>query len=1303
MGRKRIWTKELCQTSIDSFIAAHNRPPTHMEMNTHAELCDNLTFKNHVGMTFTKYIKKNHPQYTVNYRRKETARQQLSQYVDTYGELPSHSECTDNKDLPSPSVLKTAFGMSLAEYGAAFHPGVPLAKRRRTAKETKLDPYLRGEYINALESYIAINACFPREEDIGTDENAWLPTNEQFKKATGYSYHQYIKDYYPDLIKSRAIYSREQLAQIVDEFVSKHGRRPTQEDFNGDSRYPSPFTFQRRFGMSLYEYCKVKYPGLSANRFAKEQIRWDRDTVEQMFDAFVEQHGRLPEQTELNKSNYLSRISTLTRALDEPLADFMARRYPDLPQPVYSRGPGGDRGWSRERIVKALDDFIRTQERLPASKDFTKKNGLPSSTSWETYMKENPTVYLAREYPQYKQPKRQNRKGDARWTEERIAAAIKAFVEQNNRLPQYSDFTPDMGLPCYGTWVRCMKVKETIGEYLNRSFPEYQMTDGLPRANYKSRWSKEQIAAAIEAFVRENGRLPLHKDFSPRLGLPSFNAWTRCMNEPISVYLKREFPDYTRPKKQRKPKPVRWTEERIVAAIDAFVEQNKRPPRSAELQKSTGLPSYSTWKRIMSETPSAYHHRVYGKQNDTRGRAPSWTRDQVTDAIAAFISKHHRLPQYKELRWSNGLPSLTTCVTVLKESLSSYLAREYPDVKSSKSQHATRETCITAYSDYVERHKVLPTAKALASEYPNCSYSTFKRCVGETPTGYGRRVYPHLYTNQIADPEAVTQAIRAFVEKYERLPTSSDYRFSNNLPSYTRATEILGEPVTAYIKREYPALWSKRFSKYSIWTPESCANAVQAFVDTNKRFPLTSDFIRANGLPSYGAFTKVMGKTASEYLQHNYEEMRNSTRQNKRDRCESTLLAFIGKHGRPPTIREQGQWRVNGLVSRSVFQRQMGCTPNEFLRAEHPQLWEQTNLPETPMAFKEAIDAFRAKHGRLPLYDDFRRRNNLPTRTRFIQIMGESPARYIDRTYGEHDDAEREGYAEQVKAFIETNHRLPRSNEFQERNGMPPTKRFKEIMGEPPGTYLKRVYHEEKAKYRTEECRKAVKDFIERHQRLPRSDEFHSKNGLPSEPAFRRIMGEPAVAYCKRTYPELLNTRINSNAIWNRDKCIQALTDYVKRNGKAPSSNGYTAKNALPSHSVFNHYVGMWPGTYAKTNLSQFLGATPAKEPPTPAPRKQPRVRKPKLPKAGVAVVWNRRSITDALLEFSRQYDRYPSKEELSPEHSLPAERTIELIFESSYHQVVNTIHQQALEQAALQEKDEPDQEEDGHAWAMSM
>ena len=121
---------------------------------------------------------------------------------------------------------------------------------------------------------------------------------------------------------------------------------------------------------------------------------------------------------------------------------------------------------------------------------------------------------------------------------------------------------------------------------------------------------------------------------------------------------------------------------------------------------------------------------------------------------------------------------------------------------------------------------------------------------------------------------------------------------------------------------------------------------------------------------------------------------------------------------------------------------------------------------------------------------------------------------------------------------------------------------------------------------------------------------------------------------------------------WTREKCIQALNEYIVKNHRLPPSNATVP--GVPSSPIFISRVGQTYQQYAKENF-------------------------PDVPITGgrKSCEWTRESIRAATDAFYEKYQRRPKMLEHVAKNSLPSHNTIQVTFNMTAAEYWDTFYPQ--------------------------
>lgn len=134
--------------------------------------------------------------------------------------------------------------------------------------------------------------------------------------------------------------------------------------------------------------------------------------------------------------------------------------------------------WSAAIIESTIEQFVQAQGRLPVAREMNQKNGLPSRRTFERIMGMTWGKYAKLHYPElarlgeerHKRLAVDIKKELSEWTEEKLIAAVKHFVEQHGRLPFIQEYIPENHLPSYTTFRKI--AEQTMADKLKRHFQE---------------------------------------------------------------------------------------------------------------------------------------------------------------------------------------------------------------------------------------------------------------------------------------------------------------------------------------------------------------------------------------------------------------------------------------------------------------------------------------------------------------------------------------------------------------------------------------------------------------------------------------------------------------------------------------------------------------------------------------------------------------------------------------------------------------------------------------------------------------
>lgn len=142
------------------------------------------------------------------------------------------------------------------------------------------------------------NRRLPKMSEMNT--NNGLPNRVTFEKHVGITPNDYGRNKFDSTVAPQ--FTEAKCKEAYDRFVEKHGRLPKQAEMTRGNGLPDPGLFKKYVGCTPFDYGNSKF-GLSNTRTLPSQLT-ESECMED-YDRFVEEHGRLPKITEMNRANGL--------------------------------------------------------------------------------------------------------------------------------------------------------------------------------------------------------------------------------------------------------------------------------------------------------------------------------------------------------------------------------------------------------------------------------------------------------------------------------------------------------------------------------------------------------------------------------------------------------------------------------------------------------------------------------------------------------------------------------------------------------------------------------------------------------------------------------------------------------------------------------------------------------------------------------------------------------------------------------------------------------------------------------------
>lgn len=386
--------------------------------------------------------------------------------------------------------------------------------------------------------------------------------------------------------------------------------------------------------------------------------------------------------------------------------------------------------------------------------------------------------------------------------------------------------------------------------------------------------------------------------------------------------------------KKGRGRPVRWTAERCIQALEAFLDREGRMPRFSELGSKTGLATPVIFQRAVGCSYSEYRSRYEESMR--------WTAEKCIAALERFVQKNGRLPKiHIEANSSSGLPCPRTFQKHTGMTMGAYLKDQYPELSTPRSLELpapeecgriwTKDRIIEATDRFMEAYGRYPSAKECSVRYSLPTRNTISAHFGIPAGEYWKRRYP------LADPgwtaDSIFRTFEQFIQTHKRLPLKKELQAGNGLPTAKTVERHTGtKNYSEFCQTYYP-----EYAPPEKWTRESCIQALEWFLKEYGRRPTQEDREQHKQLPSAITFYRQVGESESQYCAYHHPELKYGWTE---PRAIAAVDGFVARNGRPPRTREFCS--LNQLPSLPCFQKAVRMSANAFLRERYPEYYAQT-------------------------------------------------------------------------------------------------------------------------------------------------------------------------------------------------------------------------------------------------------------------------------------------------------------------------------------------------------------------------
>jgi DNA-directed RNA polymerase specialized sigma subunit len=312
-------------------------------------------------------------------------------------------------------------------------------------------------------------------------------------------------------------YSKEEFVAAADAFAAEHGRPPDRNEIAAV------------LGVSYFtadHYCRKYDVKLHLNAW---KVRISKEEFVAATDALAAEHGRPPDSRELAAVLGVS-CSTVSRYC----RNYGVRIPRKRKHPFYTK----------EDFVAAVDAFAAEHGRPPSRRELMAVLGVSKETVYSYLRTYGGSLY--------------RKNASIPYTKEAFVEAVDAFAAEHGRPPDRDELAAVLGVSYY------------IADRYGRKYGVK-----LRHKTKYTRYTKEEVVAAADAFAAEHGMLPSRRELAAVLGVP-YTVVRYCCR----IYGVKLRPAI---------KHTHLTKEEVVAAVDAFAAEHGRLPFRGELAAVLGV------------------------------------------------------------------------------------------------------------------------------------------------------------------------------------------------------------------------------------------------------------------------------------------------------------------------------------------------------------------------------------------------------------------------------------------------------------------------------------------------------------------------------------------------------------------------------------------------------------------------------------------------------------------------------------------------------------------------------------------
>lgn len=820
--------------------------------------------------------------------------------------------------------------------------------------------------------------------------------------------------------------------------------------------------------------------------------------------------------------------------------------------------------YTDDELIDALKRAAGTLGRTPSKDEMESMDGLPSV--W-TYQHRFGSWSAALERAGIRPRQAPAR---TRYSDEELIAAIRRAADELGKAPTMKEMALLEGVPSpltfrdrFGSWTSAIKAAGL----------EPNVGPG------RSRFTDEELIAAIRRFAQELGRSPLAKELAARDGAPSphtyvyrFGSWTTAL-ERAGL------------KPRHGPGP-KYTDEELASLLRRAAGELGRTPKTTDMNSIEDMPSVVTFIKRFGSWRSAV--RSAGLEANVDPRCKRYTEEELVSHLRSVAEELGRTPAETDIVDKKNMASVVTYRKRFgswKNALAAagLTTRRKKERKKRKGTPLSDDEMLAALKEAAEVIGRLPSMGDIAGMNgipPSSAYCrrfgswTYALEAAGLRGAWGKERY--------ADGELI-RLLRAAARKLGGTPRERDLRGMEGVPSSStyrkhfgswgaalrRAGLDPGEPITC--DGDAPHKSGKRMGTVdrvdrgrgsARFTDEDLLGYIRTAADTLGRAPMMKDLRALDGYPNPGIYWERFGSWVRAVM------LAGLTPARRGPYTEEELIDYLrdlgDRLGRRPSPDDIS--RTRGAPSRRTFQVRFGSWTNALKMAGFTPRTGRLKGDELLGYLRKAADEL----GRAPRRIDLKRMDGYPP-----------PSQY-QRTFGSWTEALRqaglpapprplpnEKMVVLLKAAARDLGRVPTLEDMHGREGCPHPGTFRHRFGSWPKALRAAGLIPPERSYTDGELIALLQSAEERLARSPTKRAFDAIDGYPRSGLYVRRFG---------SWEEALRSAgcETRKLRYTDDELVGALCQAGDELGRVPTRDELDALKGYPGSHTYVSRFGSW-------------------------------------------------------------------------------------------------------------------------------